>query len=110
MNSLQARRVALIAEVNRQIVKVQTDPEQKPELTARMSRLLNRIQRINERLDTDVETSIHGILEQQDALAEQVFGDGRTGPQVVAEINRVTDSIEDFALKLASRAFYYAAA
>jgi hypothetical protein len=110
MNSLESLRVALIAEVNRQIVKTQADPSQTPELTAKMSRLLNRIQRINERIDADVETSLSGILEAQDALAEKVFGECKTGPELVAEINRVTDSIEDFALNLSNRAFYYAAA
>lgn len=102
--------MALIAEVNRQIAKAQADPAQNPELTAKMSRLLNRIQRINERISPDIEKVVRGILEQQDALADQVFGEGQAGPEVVAEINRVTDSIEDFALKLADRAFYYAAA
>lgn len=109
MNNLEARRAALINELNRQI-KANAGMPVEGQLPAQISRQLNRIQRVNEQISLQTKAALSGLLDQQDALAERVFGDCESGPELRAEINRVSESIEDFVLNLSNRAYYYAAA
>ncbi|GAB3935199.1 hypothetical protein [Larkinella terrae] len=109
MSNLTAQRDSLIAELNQAITAQAGQPITGP-LPAQILRLLSRIQKVNQQLNADTQASVARILDAQDALAEKVFGEGQTGPELVAEINRVSESIEDFGQQLSLGAYYYAAA
>jgi uncharacterized coiled-coil protein SlyX len=108
-NSNVALRDSLIAELNQAIAASAGQPI-KGQLPAHISRLLNRIQKVNEQANAEAKAIIGDMLDQQDALAEKVFGQHQSGPELAAEISALTASIDDFAERLSIGSYYYAAA